>query len=65
MSLFPEPTVTDQVASVDHLRREAKEKVKLAARARDQRAVDYWHAEAERLRRLRSQVVSGAQQSFF
>lgn len=65
MSLFPEPSVADQVASVDHLRKDAKEKIKMAARARDQRAVEYWAAEAERLKRLRGQVVNAAQVSLF
>ncbi len=60
-SLFPEPTTADQIASVDHLRKDAAAKMQAASRAMDRRAVAYWLAEAERLDRVRSSVVNASQ----
>lgn len=62
MSLFPEPTTADKVASVDKLRREAREKVMAANRMNDQRIRDYWIAEWQRLDRVRCSVINQSQQ---
>lgn len=62
MSLFPEPSTAEKVASVDKLRREAQDKAHTARRARDQNAANYWLNEMVRLTRLRSNVINGTQQ---
>ena len=61
MSLFPEPSTAEKVASVDKLRQEAREKVAIADRARDERARFYWAQEAERLTKLRGNVINQSQ----
>lgn len=61
MELFPEPSTADKVASVDHLRKDARLKIHLAARARDLEAANFWRLELERLTRLRAAVVNGSQ----
>ncbi len=62
MSLFPEPSTAEKVASVTHLLADATRKMEIAAQAMDRRAVAYWLAEAERLDRLRGTVVNNSQQ---
>lgn len=60
-SLFPEPSTADQVASVDHLRKDARAKIAAAHKMHDARAVEYWRGELERLTRLRATVVNASQ----
>ncbi len=62
VSLFPEPTTAEKIASVDKLRQDAREKVMAASRMNDQRIRDYWLAEWQRLDRLRCAVVNSSQQ---
>lgn len=64
MSLFPEPTTADQIASVDYLRKDARQKIHLAAKARDLEAANYWRRELERLTKLRAAVVNRSQLDF-
>ena len=63
MTLFPEPSTAEKVASVDKLRADAREKVMAASRMNDQRIRDYWLAEWQRLDRVRCQVINGSQES--
>lgn len=63
MSLFPEPTTAEQVASLDKLRREAQGKAHIARRARDREAAFYWLNEMVRLDKIRLRVVSDSQLS--
>lgn len=60
-ALFPEPSTADQVASVDHLRKDARAKIAAAAKMHDMRVVEHWRGEMERLTRLRAAVLASSQ----
>lgn len=60
-ALFPEPSTSEKIASVDHLRKQAKRKIRTAAIACDYEATNYWRGELDRLTRLRAAVVAGSQ----
>ena len=59
--LFPEPTTGDKVASVDHLRKDARAKIAAAVKMRDMRIAEHWRQELDRLTRLRAAVLQGSQ----
>ena len=59
--LFPTPSTQDQVASVDHLRKDARAKIAAAVRMHDMRVVEHWRQELDRLTRLRAAVLAGSQ----
>lgn len=47
--------------SVDHLRKDARQKIHLAAKARDLDAANFWRRELERLTRIRGDTVNSSQ----
>lgn len=63
--LFPTPTTGDKVASVDHLRKDARAKIAAAVKMRDLRVAEHWRQELQRLTRLRADVVAGSQVDMF
>lgn len=60
-TLFPEPSTADQVASVDHLRRDARAKITAANKMNDVRVAEHWRAELDRLTRIRSATIQSSQ----
>lgn len=60
-SLFPTPSTQDQVASVDHLRTDARAKIAAAVKMHDARIAEHWRLELDRLTRLRAAVVADSQ----
>jgi hypothetical protein len=64
MSLFPEPSTTDKVASVDHLRADARAKIEAAAKMNDVRIAEHWRQELDRLTRIRAATINNSQGAF-